>query len=107
MYHRKTERQIRNVKSEKMPTLPELFDDNKRSQSLPQLQAFNRLMPDRSTPTPSNKHSWYQQLHTSDATTIHLEPTDYVRKTSSGTSSATDMKSTTHRRPTLELPSLS
>jgi hypothetical protein len=107
MYHRKMERQIRSVKSEKTPTLPELFDDNKRSQPLPQLQAFNRLMPDRSTPTPSNKHSWYQQLHTSDATTIHLEPTDYVRKTSSGTSSATDMKSTTHRRPTLELPSLS
>jgi hypothetical protein len=35
MYHRKTERQMRNVKSEKTPTLPELFDDNKRSQPLP------------------------------------------------------------------------
>jgi hypothetical protein len=96
-----------SIKSEKTPTLPELFDDNKRSQPLPQLQAFNRLTPDRSTPTPSNKHSWYQQLHTSDATTIHLEPTDYVREISSGTSSATEMKSTTHRRPTWELPSLS
>jgi hypothetical protein len=107
MYHRKTERQMCSVKSEKMPTLPKLFDDNKRLQPLPQLQAFNRLTPDRSTPTPSNKHSWYQQLHTSDATTIHLEPTDYVREISSGTSSAMEMKSTTHRRPTWELPSLS
>jgi hypothetical protein len=107
MYHRKTERQTHNVKSEKTPTLPELFDDNKRSQSLPQLQAFNRLMPDRSTPTPSNKHSWYQQLHNNDATTIHLEPTDCVREISSGSLSATDMKSTTHRRPTWELPLLS
>jgi hypothetical protein len=62
-----------------MPTLSELFDDNKRSQPLPQLQAFNRLTPDRSTPTPSNKHSWYQRLHSNDATMIHLEPTDYMR----------------------------
>jgi hypothetical protein len=91
---------MRSVKSEKMPKLPELFDDNKRSQALPQLQAFNRLTPDRSTPTPSNKHSWYQQHHNSDATTAHLEPTDYVREISLGTSSATDMKSTTHHRPT-------
>jgi hypothetical protein len=107
MYHRKTERQTRNVKSEKTPTLPELFDDNKRSQPLPQLQAFNRLLLDRSMPTPSNKNSWYQRLHSSNAMTIHLVPTDYVREISSGTSSATDMKSTTHRRPTWELPSLS
>jgi hypothetical protein len=106
-YHRKTEKQTRNVKSEKTPTLPELFDDNKRSQPLPQLQAFNRLTLDRSTPTSSNKHSWYQWPRNSDATTIHLVPTDYVREISSGTSSATDMNSTTHRRPTWELPSLS
>jgi hypothetical protein len=107
MYHRKTERQMCSVKSEKMPTLHELFDDNKRSQPLPQMQAFNRLTPDRSTSTPSNKHSWHQQLHSSDATTTHLEPTDYMREISSGTSSATDMKSTTHGGPTWELPSLS
>jgi hypothetical protein len=37
MYHRKTERQTRSIKSEKTPTLPELFDDNNRSQLLPQL----------------------------------------------------------------------
>jgi hypothetical protein len=107
MYHCKMERQTCSVKSEKTSTLPVLFDDNKRSQPLPQLQAFNRLTLYRSTLTPSNKHSWYQQLHTSDATTTHLEATNYVRETSSGTSSATDMKSTTHRRPTWELPSLS
>jgi carbohydrate-binding DOMON domain-containing protein len=107
MYHRKTERQTRSVKSEKTPTLPELFDDSKRSQPLPQLQAFNRLTPDRSMLTSSNKHSWYQRPHSSNATTIHLVPTDYVREISSGTSSAMDMKPTTHRRPTWELPSLS
>jgi hypothetical protein len=107
MYHRKTEKRTRNVKSMKTPTLPELFDDNKRSQPLPQVQAFNLLTPDRSTPTPSNKHSWYQRPHSSNATMIHLVPTDYVREISSGTSSAMDMKSTTHHRPTWELPSLS
>jgi hypothetical protein len=87
--------------------LPELFDDNKKSQPLPQLQAFNRLTPERSTPTPNKKHLWYQRLHSSDATTIHLKPIDYVREISSRTLSATDMKSTTHHRPTWELPSLS
>jgi hypothetical protein len=71
------------------------------------LHAFNRLTADRSTPTPSNKHSWYQRPHSSDATTIHLVPTDYVREISSGTSSATYMNSTTHHRLTWELPSLS
>jgi hypothetical protein len=35
MYHHKMERQMRSVKSEKTPTLPELFDDNKRSRLLP------------------------------------------------------------------------
>jgi hypothetical protein len=35
MYPRKTKRQTRSVNSEKTPTLPELFDDNKRSQPLP------------------------------------------------------------------------
>jgi hypothetical protein len=42
---------MRSVKSVKTPTLPELFDNNKRSQPLPQLQAFNRLTPDMTTPT--------------------------------------------------------
>jgi hypothetical protein len=107
MYHRKMEKQTRSVKSVKTPMLPELFDDNKRSQPLPQVQAFNRLTPDRLMPTPRNKHLWHQRPHNSDATKIHLVPTDYVREISSGTSSATDMKSTTHHRPTWELPSLS
>jgi carbohydrate-binding DOMON domain-containing protein len=107
MYHRKMEKQTHSVKSAKMPTLPELFDDNKRSQLLPQVQAFNRLMPNRSMPTQRNKHLWHQRPHSSVTTTIHLVPTDYVHEISSGTSSATDMKFTTHHRPTWELPSLS
>jgi hypothetical protein len=56
--------------------LTELFDDNKRSQPLPQLQVFNRLTPDRSMPTPRNKHLWHRRPHSSDATMIHLVPTD-------------------------------
>jgi hypothetical protein len=31
MYHHKTERQMNNSKSARMPTLSELFDDNKNS----------------------------------------------------------------------------
>jgi hypothetical protein len=90
-----------------MPTLPELFDDNKRSQLLPHVQAFNWLTPDRSTPIPRNQHLWHQRSHSSDATTMHLVPTDYVHEISSGTSSATGMKFTTRRRPIWELLSLS
>jgi hypothetical protein len=47
---------------------------------------------------PRNKHSWHQLPHSSDAKMIHLVPTYGVRKISSGTSSATDSKFTTHRR---------
>jgi hypothetical protein len=123
MYHRKMEKQTHSVKSVKTPTLPELSDDNKRSQPLPQVQAYNRLMsdwstlmPDRSTPMPGksiptpdmaipmprNKHLWHQLPHSNDAKMIHLVPTDCARDTSSGTTSATDSKFTTHRRPTWE-----
>jgi hypothetical protein len=59
MYHRKMEKQTCSVKSVKTPTPPELSDDNKRSQPLPQVQAFNRLMPERLTPTPGNKNLWH------------------------------------------------
>jgi hypothetical protein len=118
MYRRKMEKQTRSVKSVKTPTLPELSDDNKRSQPLPQVQAYNRLTPDRSTPTPDrstptpdrsipmpdkptptpgNKHLWHQLPHSS-----HLVPTDCVYETSSGTSSVTDSKFTTHHKPTWE-----
>jgi hypothetical protein len=90
----------------KTPTPTELFDDNKRSQLLPQVQAFNQLKPDRSTPILRNKHLWHQRPHSSDATTIHLVPIDYVREISSGTSSATDLTFTTRRRPIWELLSL-
>jgi hypothetical protein len=115
------EKQTRSIKSVKTPMLPELSDDNKRSQSLPQVQAYNRLTPDRSMPmsdrstptpdrsipmpdnptaTPGNKHLWHQLPHSSDAKMIYLVPTDCVRETSSGTSSATDSKFTTHHKPT-------
>jgi hypothetical protein len=121
MYRRKMEKQTRSVKSVKTPMLPKLSNDNKRSQPLPQVQAYNRLMPDRSmltpdrstptpgrsipmpdkpTPTPDNKHLWHQLPHSSDAKMIHLVPTDCMRKTSLWTSSATDSKFTTHRKPT-------
>jgi hypothetical protein len=115
------EKQTRSIKSVKTPMLPELSDDNKRSQPLPQVQAYNWLTPDRSmpmpdrstptpdssipmpdnpTPTPGNKHLWHQLPHSSNAKMIHLVPTDCVRETSSGTSSATDSKFTTHHKPT-------
>jgi hypothetical protein len=107
MYHRKAEKYMRNVKSVKTPTPTELFDDNKRLQLLPQVQAFNRLTSDRSTPILCNKRLWHQRPDSSDATMIHLVPTDYVHEIYSGTSSVTDMKSTTHRRTIWEPLSLS
>jgi hypothetical protein len=96
------EKQMNNVKSVKTSMLPELSDDNKRSLLLPQVQANNRSMRDRSTPTPSNKHLWHQLPRSSGATMTHLVPTDYVHETSSGTSSAMDSKFTTRRKPTWE-----
>jgi hypothetical protein len=80
MYHRKTEKQTRNIKSVKTPTPPELSDDNKRS--LPQVQTSNWSMSDRSTPR--NKHLWHQRPHSNDSKMIHLMPTDYAREISSG-----------------------
>jgi hypothetical protein len=38
MYHLKMERQMSNAKSVRTPTLPELFDDNKSSRLLLQVQ---------------------------------------------------------------------
>jgi hypothetical protein len=102
MYHHKMEKQMNNVKSVKTPMLPELFDDNKSSLLLPQMQANNRLTSVKSTPTSGNKHLQHQPPHSSDATTIHLVSTDYVHETSSGTSSAMDSKFTIPRKPTWE-----
>jgi hypothetical protein len=59
-------------------------------------------MPAKSIPMPRNKHSWHQLPHSSDAKMIHFVPTDCVREISSGTSSASDSKFTTHRRPIWE-----
>jgi hypothetical protein len=68
-----------------------------------QVQATNRLMPDKSPPMPGNKHLRHQLLLSSDGMMIHHVPTDCVRETSSGTSSVMDSKSTTHHKPTWEL----
>jgi hypothetical protein len=96
------EKQMNNVKSVRMLMLPKLFDDNKRSLLVPQVQANNRSTRDRSMPTPGNKHLRHQLPLNSGATMTHLVPTDYVHETSSGTSSATDSKFTTRRKPTWE-----
>jgi hypothetical protein len=105
MYHRKTEKQTRSMKSVKTPTPPELSGDNKIS--LPQVQTSNWPMSDRSTPILRNKHMWHQRPHSNDAKMIHLVPIDYAREISSGISSVTDLKSTIHRRPIWELLLLS
>jgi hypothetical protein len=42
---------MNNVKSMRMPMLPESSDNNKSSLLLPQVQATNRLTPDKSMPT--------------------------------------------------------
>jgi hypothetical protein len=94
------EKQTCNVKSVRTPTPPELSDDNKRS--LIQVQTSNWLMSDRSTPMTRNKDLWHQRPHSNDTNMIHLVPTDYVLEISSGTSSVTDMKCTTHHRPIWE-----
>jgi hypothetical protein len=91
-----------NVKSVKMPMLPEPSGDNKNSLLLPQVQATNRLTPDKPTPTPGNKHLRHQPLCSSDTKIIYLVPTDCVHEISSGISSVTDSKSTTRRKPIWE-----
>jgi hypothetical protein len=54
------EKQMNNVKNVRTPMLPELFDDNKSSLLLPQVQANNRLTPVKSTPTSGDKHLRHQ-----------------------------------------------
>jgi hypothetical protein len=56
MYHRKMEKQMNNAKSVRTLMLPELFDDNKSSLLLPQVQANNWLTPIKLTLTSNNKH---------------------------------------------------
>jgi hypothetical protein len=84
----------------KTPMLPEMSGDSKSSPLRPQLQADYELMPVKSTSMSGNKHPRHQLPRNSDAVMIHLVPTDYAREISSGTSSATDSKFTTHRKPT-------
>jgi hypothetical protein len=117
MHRRKMEKQTSSIKNVKMLTLPEMSDDNKRLLLLPQVQAYNRLTPDRSMPTPDrsmptsdkstpmpgNKHLLHQLPRSNDAKMMHLVPTDCIHETSSGTSSVTNSKFTTHHKPTWEL----
>jgi hypothetical protein len=80
--------------------LLELSGDNKSSLLLPQVQATNQLTPDKSTTSPGNKHLRHRLLRSSDAKIIYLVPIDCVHEISSGISSMTNSKSTTHRKPT-------
>jgi hypothetical protein len=102
MYHLKMEKPMSNAKSARTPTLPKLFDDNKSLLLLLQVPVNNRLMPDRSTTTPGNKHLQHLRLLSSDAMMIHLVPTAYVQETSLWTLNAMDLKSTTRRKPIWE-----
>jgi hypothetical protein len=97
------EKQTNYNKSVKTPMLPEPSGDNKSSPLRPQLQANHQLMPVKSTSTSGNKHPRHQLPRSNDATMIHLVLTDCAHEISSGTSSATDSKFTTHRKPTWEL----
>jgi hypothetical protein len=91
-----------------MPTLPELFGDNKNSLLLPQAQVNNQannlvnnhLTPDKPMTTLVNKHLRHQLLLSSDATMINLAPTEYVQETSSGTLNVMALKFTTLHKPT-------
>jgi hypothetical protein len=102
MYRHKMEKPMSNIKRVKMPMLPELSGDNKSSLLLPQVQATNRLTPDKSTPMSGHKHLQHRLLRSSDAKIIYLVPADCVHEICSGISSVTDSKSTTHRKPTWE-----
>jgi type II secretory pathway pseudopilin PulG len=70
-------------------------------------QDNNRSTRDKSTPKLGNKHLWHQLPLSNGATMTHLVPIDYVRETSSKTSSVTDSKFITRRKPIWEslLPS--
>jgi hypothetical protein len=98
------ERQMNNTKSVRMPTLPELFGDNKNSLLLPQVhvnnQFSNLLTQDKPTIMLVNKHLRHQLLPSSDATMVNLAPTEYVQASSSGTLNAMALKFTTLHKPT-------
>jgi hypothetical protein len=100
------EKQMSNAKSVRMPMLPELSDDNKRSPLLPQVQANNqvnnRSTPDRSTTTSGNKHLRHRLPLSNDTTTTYLVPTEYAQEISSGILSTMASKSTTPHKPTWE-----
>jgi hypothetical protein len=104
MYHPKMERQISSAKSVRTPTLPELFDDNKSLQLLPQVHVNNQVnncsTSDRSMTTRGNKHLRHQPPLSSDTTTINIAPTEYVPETSLETLSVMALKFTILLKPT-------
>jgi hypothetical protein len=91
-----------NAKSVRMPMLPELSDDNKRSLLLPQVQANKPLNAGQ-----VNTNSG-QQAPTAPAAPQQRRHDDppranyYEQETFSGTLNAMALKSTTRRKPTWE-----
>jgi hypothetical protein len=98
------ERPMNNTKSTRTPTLPEQFGDNKSSLLLPQVQVNNqfnnRLTLYKPITTPANKYLHHQLPLSSDAMTIYLAPTNYVREIFSGTLNVMASKSTTPHKLT-------
>jgi hypothetical protein len=102
MYHLKMEKPMSNTKSARMPTLPELFNDNKSLPLLLQVQVNNRLTSNKLTTTSGNKHLQHLRLLSSNVMMIDLVPTAYVQETTLRTLNAMALKSTTRRKPTSE-----
>jgi hypothetical protein len=102
MYHLKMEKPMSNAKRARMPTLPELFDDNKSLSLLLQVQVNNRLTPGKLTTTSGNKHLQHLRPLNSGVMMIHLVPTAYVQETSLETLNAMALKYTTRHKPIWE-----
>jgi hypothetical protein len=86
MYHLKTEKQMNNARSARMPMLPELFVGNKNSLLLSQVQDNNQVnnhsTPGKSMTTSGNKHMRHHPPLSNDGKTINLVPIAYVLETS-------------------------
>jgi hypothetical protein len=100
MCHLKMERQIKNARSARTPTLPELLVGNKNSLLLSQVQVNNHSTPDKLMTMLGNKHLRHQPPLSNDGKTINLVPIIYAPETSLGTLSEMALKSTTLDKPT-------
>jgi hypothetical protein len=80
------EKQMNKARSERMPTLPELFVGSKSSLRLSQLQVNNQFNNQstrgKSMTTLGNKHPRRLPPLSSDGKTINLVPIAYVLETS-------------------------